>query len=187
MAAFGPATSYLIITSVFLLFGTGMGLSITPATAAALSAVRRQRSGIASGTVNATRQAGTTVGIAALGSIIASEAVSGLNHALVSRHVPAPLAQKAAAAAVTAPSSGAAGGTGLSRAALTQLYGQVFTSGINLAAVIAGIVTLLAAALAPTQILSSGNPGRMPGRALSKVMLIRALSACRGSADTTGR
>jgi MFS transporter, DHA2 family, methylenomycin A resistance protein len=147
MAAFGPATRYLTIAVVFVLFGIGMGLSITPTTASAISASRRQRSGIASGTVNATRQAGTTVGIAALGSIIASHAVFGLNRELAIRHVPAPLAHKAAIAAVTAHSSGAAAGTGLSRAALTQLYGQAFTSGMHLATVIAGAVTLLAATL----------------------------------------
>lgn len=55
-----------------------MGLSITPTIASAISAAQRQRSGIASGSVNATRQAGTIVGIAALGGIIASQAVSGL-------------------------------------------------------------------------------------------------------------
>jgi hypothetical protein len=48
---------------------------------------------------------------------------------------------------VTAHSSGAAAGTGLSRAALTQLYGQAFTGGMHLATVIAGAVTLLAATL----------------------------------------
>jgi MFS transporter, DHA2 family, methylenomycin A resistance protein len=152
MVAFGPATSYLLIAVVFLLFGTGMGLSITPTTASVMSAAQRQRSGIASGTVNATRQAGTTVGIAALGSIIASQAVTRLTRAFASRRVPAPLAQKAATAAVTAHSSAAITGTGLTKAALAQLYGQAFTGGIHLAAVIAGAVTLLAAVLPLSQI-----------------------------------
>jgi len=147
MAAFGPATRYLLIAVVFVLFGTGMGLSITPTTASAMGAAPRQRSGIASGTVNATRQAGTTVGVAALGSIITSQAVTRLTGALASRHVPAPLARQAATAAVTAHSSAAATGTGLTRAALAPLYGQAFTSGMHLAVIIAGAVTLLAAVL----------------------------------------
>lgn len=153
MAAFGPATGYPVIAVVFLLFGAGMGLSITPTTASAMSAAPRQRSGVASGAVNATRQAGATVGIAALGSIVASQAVTRLAGALASRHVPASLAHKAASAVITAHSSAAATGTGLTRAALAQLYGQAFTSGIHLAAVIAGAATLLAAILPPGQIL----------------------------------
>jgi MFS family permease len=103
MAAFGPATSYLVIAVVLVLFGTGMGLSITPTTASAISAAQRQRSGIASGTVNATRQAGTIVGIAALGGIIASQAVSGLTAINQTLAEPCRTGFPPAAAAVRAP------------------------------------------------------------------------------------
>jgi MFS transporter, DHA2 family, methylenomycin A resistance protein len=121
MAAFGSGTSYTIIAAVFLLFGAGMGLSITPTTAAAMSAAERQRSGIASGAVNAARQAGTTVGIAALGSLIAAQG---------------------------------------SAAARAHLYRQGFTSGLRLAVVIAGLLTLLAAALPLVQLRVRREPPR---------------------------
>jgi MFS transporter, DHA2 family, methylenomycin A resistance protein len=147
-----PGTSYLVIAGVFLAYGTGMGLSITPPNAAAMESVRRQRSGIASGTVNATRQAGNTVGIAILGSVITARAIAHLRHALAARHLPGALARHVAAATVTSNGTGPAGGTHLSAAGLHRLYASAFVSGLHVAALIAGIVTLLAAALALSQL-----------------------------------
>jgi MFS transporter, DHA2 family, methylenomycin A resistance protein len=102
MVSFGPTTSYLVIAVVFALLGAGMGLAITPTTAAAMGSVPRQRSGIASAAVNATRQAGSTLGIAVLGAVIA-------------------------------------------------LYGSAFTSGLRIAVLAAGFLTLLVAALTLAQ------------------------------------
>ena len=146
-----PGTSYLVTAAVFLAYGTGMGLSITPTTAAAMGSVVRERSGIASGTVNATRQAGNTFGIAILGSIITAQAIGHLRHALAARHLPRALAQHIAAAAVTSNGLRPVRGTRLSATELHRLYASAFTSGLHFAALIAGIVTLLAAALALAQ------------------------------------
>jgi MFS transporter, DHA2 family, methylenomycin A resistance protein len=70
---------------VFAAYGVGMGFSIAPTNAAAMGSVQRQRSGIASGTVNAARQAGNTLGIAILGSVLVrgSGFVGGLHHVVV--------------------------------------------------------------------------------------------------------
>ena len=146
-----PGTSYLVIAAVFLAYGTGMGLSITPTTAAAMGSVQRQRSGIASGTVNATRQAGNTFGIAILGGIITAQAIGHLRHALAARHLSPALTQHLAAAAVTSNGTGPVSGTHLSATGLHRLYASAFASGLHLAVLVAGIVTLLAAALALTQ------------------------------------
>ncbi|HUC24263.1 MAG TPA: hypothetical protein VMA73_16255, partial [Streptosporangiaceae bacterium] len=140
-----------VIAAVFLAYGTGMGLSITPTTAAAMGSVQRQRSGIASGTVNATRQAGNTFGIAILGSIITAQAIGHLRHALAARHLSPALTQHLAAAAVTSNGTGPVSGTHLSATGLHRLYASAFASGLHLAVLVAGIVTLLAAALALTQ------------------------------------
>jgi MFS transporter, DHA2 family, methylenomycin A resistance protein len=143
-----PGTSYLVIAGVFLAYGVGMGLSITPTTAAAMGGVQRQRSGIASGTVNATRQAGNTFGVAILGSIITAQAIGHLRHALAAHHVPGALAEHVAAATVASDGAGPVSGTHLTDAVLHRLYGAAFASGLHLAVIVAGIVTLLAAALA---------------------------------------
>jgi DHA2 family methylenomycin A resistance protein-like MFS transporter len=64
---------YWISSVVFVLIGLGMGLSMTPTTTAAVTAVPRQRSGIASATINTTRQTGLALGVALLGSIMSSQ------------------------------------------------------------------------------------------------------------------
>jgi len=147
-----PGTSYVVVAGVFLAYGIGVGLSVTPTTAAAMGSVQRQRSGIASGTVNATRQAGNTCGIAILGSIITARAISQLRHALVSPNLSGAQAQHIATVTVTSDGAGSVNGTQLSAAGLHRLYGSAFVSGFHLAVLIAGTVTLLAAALAFAQL-----------------------------------
>lgn len=150
-------TSYLVIAGVFLAYGIGTGLSVTPTTAAAMVSVQRQRSGIASGTVNATRQAGNTFGIAILGSIITAEATANLRDTLTARHMPGALAQHVATATVTSNGTRPVRGTHLDASGLHRLYAGAFASGLHLAVLTAGIVTLLAAALALSQLLTSGR------------------------------
>jgi EmrB/QacA subfamily drug resistance transporter len=160
MVSFGPATSYLVIAVVFVFLGAGMGLAITPTSAAAMGSAARQRSGIASGTVNATRQAGTTLGIAILGAVITSLAVTSLRHALTARHLPGTAAQHIATATVTAHGAGTlATGARLAPGLLHDLYGSAFTAGLHAAVLAAGITSLLAAALAFLQIRPR-HPGR---------------------------
>jgi len=66
----GPATGYGLIAVLFVLLGVGMGLAITTTNSAGVTAVGRERSGTAAATVNAARQTGTALGIAALGAIV---------------------------------------------------------------------------------------------------------------------
>jgi MFS transporter, DHA2 family, methylenomycin A resistance protein len=153
MVSFGPATRYLVIAVVFVFLGAGMGFAITPTTAAAMGSAARQRSGIAAGAVNATRQAGSTLGIAVLGAIITSLAVTRLRDALAARHLPGTIAQHIAAATVTAHGAGtAATDAHLTPGLLHDLYGSAFTTGLHAAVLVAGIISLLAAALALLQL-----------------------------------
>ncbi|MBT0771702.1 MFS transporter [Kineosporia sp. J2-2] len=68
-----------------LFVGVGVGLATPPLTAAALSAVPVQRSGMASGVLNTSRQLGLAFGVAVLGSVFTSRA----GDVLASRDVPA--------------------------------------------------------------------------------------------------
>jgi EmrB/QacA subfamily drug resistance transporter len=62
--------AYGWIAALFAVLGAGMGLAITSTNSAGVSAVGRQRSGTAAATVNAARQTGTALGVAALGAIV---------------------------------------------------------------------------------------------------------------------
>jgi MFS transporter, DHA2 family, methylenomycin A resistance protein len=65
-----PGTAYVTIGVLFAILGVGMGFAITTTNSAGVTAVGRQRSGTAAAIVNAARQTGTALGIAALGAIV---------------------------------------------------------------------------------------------------------------------
>lgn len=65
-------TGYLGIVGQQLLLGGGLGLLVPPLTASVLGSVERSRSGVASGTLVAARQAGSVLGVAIFGSLIAT-------------------------------------------------------------------------------------------------------------------
>ncbi|MGI5200283.1 DHA2 family efflux MFS transporter permease subunit [Spirillospora sp. CA-108201] len=85
MAVFDTATSYSVIAALFAVAGIGQGLAITPAAAAVMEIVPRERSGVAAATVNTARQVGTALGIAVLGSIVAQngDLVLGMRSSLL--------------------------------------------------------------------------------------------------------
>lgn len=77
-------SDYVFIGVVFLGIGTGGGLIVPAMTAAMLETVGGERSGIASGLLNAGRQMGAVVGIAVFGSHAARFGlVDGLHHAVL--------------------------------------------------------------------------------------------------------
>jgi MFS transporter, DHA2 family, methylenomycin A resistance protein len=87
MGTFSPSTSYAVIAPLFALLGVGLGLAVPSTSAAAMMAAPRERSGAASATVNALRQAGMTLGIAMLGAIMGGRATTSLAVALSSRGI----------------------------------------------------------------------------------------------------
>jgi MFS transporter, DHA2 family, methylenomycin A resistance protein len=72
LALLGVDASTAAFSVAGLVLGVGMGASIAPTQAAAVLAVPRERSGLASACVSTSRQSGTTMGVAVLGVIIAS-------------------------------------------------------------------------------------------------------------------
>ncbi|MEV5538367.1 MFS transporter [Saccharopolyspora shandongensis] len=125
MLVFRPDTSYLVVGLLFAVLGSGMGLAIAATNAAAMSAVARHRSGIAAATVNALRQVGAALGIAVLGMLVTIRGT-----AVLADDIGAPAARRVMA-------SGGADG----------LFGAGFTAGLHLSLLVAGVATLLVAAL----------------------------------------
>jgi len=71
-AAAGPQAAIWLIELSFVLAGTGLALTTSPAIGLAMSSVPVQRAGLASGVVNLARLVGITVGVAVLGSGMAA-------------------------------------------------------------------------------------------------------------------
>lgn len=75
MATFEPATSHAYSSAVLVLLGIGMGLAVPAIGMAVMASAPVERAGIASATMNALRQAGMSLGIALLGSLMGQRAV----------------------------------------------------------------------------------------------------------------
>jgi MFS transporter, DHA2 family, methylenomycin A resistance protein len=78
----GPDTAYLGLVAQLFALGLGLGLIVPVMTSELLGSVERERSGVASGTLNTARQAGSVVGVALFGSLIGGDLVAGLHVAL---------------------------------------------------------------------------------------------------------
>src|SRR5881275_1131762 len=68
----GPNESFWALVPGLLLGGFGMGMTMTPVTAAAMSAVAVDKAGIGSAVLNSARQVGGSLGIAVMGAIVAA-------------------------------------------------------------------------------------------------------------------
>ncbi|WGR92853.1 MFS transporter [Bradyrhizobium sp. ISRA443] len=78
-------TSYLAICLQLIAMSGGLGLLVPPLTSTLLGSVEPQRSGIAAGVLNATRQTGSVLGVALFGSLVSrsSAFITGLHAALL--------------------------------------------------------------------------------------------------------
>ena len=82
----GSSATYWELLPAFLIGGVGMGLTMTPATAAAMRAVPADRSGVGSAVLNSARQIGGSLGIAIIGAIVAASVTVSLQAAYASRN-----------------------------------------------------------------------------------------------------
>ena len=80
----GAHESFWMLLPGMLLGGTGMACTMTPVTAAAMSAVAVDKAGVGSAVLNSSRQVGGSLGIAVMGAIVASKAdyLTGFHDAL---------------------------------------------------------------------------------------------------------
>src|SRR5436305_7246507 len=83
LAVAGHSTSYGLLVPPLIAAGFGMAFTMPAATTAIIGAAPAERAGIASGVLNASRQAGGAIGVALLGTLIAGGAIiTGLHAAM---------------------------------------------------------------------------------------------------------
>ena len=70
-------STYWHLLPAMIVGGVGISLTMTPTTAAAMSAVRMDKAGVGSAVLNSMRQVGGSLGIALIGAIIASGLPAG--------------------------------------------------------------------------------------------------------------
>src|SRR5439155_17482598 len=84
LSRIGVATPFSHIFPIFMMMGFGMGITMTPMTAAVMNAVGAQRAGLGSAMTNTSREVGGVFGIALLGTILTTQLKSSLAPALSS-------------------------------------------------------------------------------------------------------
>jgi predicted MFS family arabinose efflux permease len=80
----GAHESFWALLPALLVGGAGMAMTMTPTTAAAMSAVAVDKAGVGSAVLNSARQVGGSLGIAVMGAIVAANAtyLGGFHDAL---------------------------------------------------------------------------------------------------------
>jgi len=93
LAGTNAGTSYIMIVGPLLAAGVGVALTVPSMTAAVLANVDKQRTGIASGALNAARQTGGVIGVGVFGSLVAGpdRLLSGMHLALILERLSKPL------------------------------------------------------------------------------------------------
>jgi EmrB/QacA subfamily drug resistance transporter len=81
-------TSVAALTWPLAIAGLGFGIALVTMTAAVLTLVPSEQSGMAASTVNTSRELGGVFGVAVLGAVVNAQLTSGLNEKLVNLHIP---------------------------------------------------------------------------------------------------
>ncbi len=141
MTRFEAHTPYLVSGSLLVLLGLGTGLAVPSTSMAVMATVPRERSGMASATMNALRQTGMTIGIALLGALMSGRAIEALTASLAQRGAPDAQALALARAAITLHELPA------QPANAAELAAAALAGGFHAAMLFAGAASLLAALL----------------------------------------
>jgi len=141
------STPYSVIASAMILMGFGLGSAAAPATESILASLPREKAGVGSAVNDTTREIGGTLGVAVLGSIMASVYGGRILDALSGTALPAGLRIAAgdslAAALQIAGGVGGAAGRGIALAAQ-----DAFVHAFQIGSVVTGAVALAGAVLA---------------------------------------
>ncbi|MBN8753497.1 MULTISPECIES: MFS transporter [Variovorax] len=143
LTLFSADTPYAPMALLFLFLGAGAGLAVPATSTAVMASVPAQRSGMASATMNALRQAGMLIGIALLGTLMSTRATSLLADSL--EHAGLSGARQAAVDAVSRHDLHAL--SSLDAGIAHELLATALAGGFHAAMACAGVAGLLAAGL----------------------------------------
>jgi Na+/melibiose symporter-like transporter len=155
-AGFDTATTDLHLCLVLALMGAGMGLAMAPATEAIMGSLPKAKAGIGSAMNDVVREVGGTLGVAVLGSLVASAYASGMDGA------PEAARDSVGAAHAVAAQTGA---TDLVATA-NQAFVDAMSTTAGIAAAIAMVGAVIALAFLPARARSE-DPGLVPEPALA--------------------
>jgi len=164
----GASTPYGELLGPLILLGTGFGLAMSPVTAAAVAGMPSEQAGVASATVNTTRQIGGALGVAVLGAIVTARFTAVLPSRLQQLHLPAAVQARIEAAAGQGAGAGGAG----SGPAVRHAVAGAFVTGIHSAYVVSGSGLLIGSVIAlsllrPSRAVRPEEPAAAPADAFA--------------------
>ncbi len=144
LSSIGADSGYGIIALSLIILATGMSLSMPPSTTAIMASLPLGKAGVGSAVNDTTRELGGALGVAVLGSILASQFTAGLSAAVGS--LPAPVASAATSSLGAALEvAGQVGGTpGAELAAAARV---AFVDAMGIALLVGAAIALLASAI----------------------------------------
>lgn len=144
-------TGYLQLVVTMCFLAVGMSMTMTPMTTQLMMSVPLDRAGMGSATNDTTRELGGALGVAVLGSLLASKYSSGVAPAVA--NLPAEL-QEVATSSLGALQAIVAQSKGVIPDSLVEVARGAFVDGLNLAALV-GAIVVFGAALAVKRYLPS--------------------------------
>jgi EmrB/QacA subfamily drug resistance transporter len=162
---------YSLYWPILTIMGIGTGLVMSPMTTAVMSTVPPARAGMASATLNTTRQVGGVFGIALLGSIVTGRFLSEIRIALNAMHLPPQVTEKVVQIAQQGRGAGGSGMMsvpGIDVSAIQQAVRVSFTAGMHHALWFAGGVVLAGAVVAAIMIRGTAPHEQMVRQAAAQ-------------------
>src|SRR5262249_22678469 len=138
-------SGYGLVATALTIMGFGMALAMTPATEAIMGALPREKAGVGSAMNDVLREVGGTLGVAVLGSILASRYGSGMDNS-----APGAAMDSVGAAHQVASQLGGAAGNHLTNAA-DHAFVQAMSTTTSVAAAVALLGALIALAFLPSR------------------------------------
>ena len=152
LARLGGQSGFLPLLVAEVILAAGIGLAMTPATNAIVSSLPASKQGVASAVNDTTREIGTALGIAIMGSTFDA----GYRHALSGHLAGIPLGAASDARQSPALALRVAAGLGRGGDVLVRVTQDAFTSGMHLAmllgAVLLGAIAVYTIARAPGRV-----------------------------------
>ncbi len=142
MTLVDPGSTWRVLVAGLAVLGAGVGMANPTLASAALAAVPRERSGMASGAVNTARQIGFAVGVSVLGTVFTTGAAGALRDA----GAPDPSGLASALSAGQAPGL-VAGAEPQARAGFADVLGTGYAAGLDGVFLACGLAALIGAVL----------------------------------------
>ncbi len=142
----GVESSYWRVLANLCLMAVGMGLTMAPATESVMGSLPREKAGVGSAVNDTTRQMGGALGVAVIGSLVASVYASHIRAAAVTAGVSGPALETARNSLGGA--LGVATSLGGQGAAFAETAKQAFVSGLSGGLRLGAVVVLVAAVVA---------------------------------------